>query len=75
MEGYHQYGVGSLPALYKKGCTRLAVIKFTSYLPMVGGSLRTPGTPSFSTTKTGRQDIAEILLKLVLNTKNQINSK
>jgi hypothetical protein len=26
-----------------------------------------------STTKTGRHDIAEILLKVALNTKNQIN--
>jgi hypothetical protein len=30
-----------------------------------------PGTPASSTTKTGRHDIAEILLKVVLNTKNQ----
>jgi hypothetical protein len=29
------------------------------------------GTPASSTTKTGRHDIAEILLKVVLNTKNQ----
>jgi hypothetical protein len=28
-----------------------------------------PGTPASSTTKTGRHDIAEILLKVVLNTK------
>ena len=33
-----------------------------------------PGTPSSSTTKTGCDDIAEILLKVVLNTKNQIKS-
>jgi hypothetical protein len=32
-----------------------------------------PGTPAYSTTKTGRPDIAEILLKVVLNTKNQAN--
>jgi hypothetical protein len=32
------------------------------------------GTPSSSTTKTGRHDIAEILLKVALNTKNQIKS-
>jgi len=30
-----------------------------------------PGTPASSTTKTGCQDIAEILLKVALNTKNQ----
>ena len=34
-----------------------------------------PDTPTFSTTKTDRHDIAEILLKLALNTKNQINYK
>jgi hypothetical protein len=33
-----------------------------------------PGTPASSTTKTGRHDIAEILLKVTLNTKNQIKS-
>jgi hypothetical protein len=32
---------------------------------MVGGS------PASSTTKIGRHDIAELLLKVVLNTKNQ----
>jgi hypothetical protein len=32
---------------------------------MVGGS------PASSTTKTGRHDIAEILLKMALSTKNQ----
>jgi hypothetical protein len=30
-----------------------------------------PGTPASSTTKTGRHDIAEILLKLALNIKNK----
>jgi hypothetical protein len=30
-----------------------------------------PGTPAYSTTKTGRHDIAEILLKVALNTKDQ----
>jgi len=29
------------------------------------------GTPASSTTKTGRHDIAELLLKVALNTKNQ----
>ena len=49
---------------YKKRVhsTRRCVIKFTSY------SL---GTPASSTTKTGRHDIAEILLKVTLNTINQ----
>jgi hypothetical protein len=34
-----------------------------------------PGTSVSSTTKTGRHDIAEILLKVALNTNNQINQK
>ena len=33
-----------------------------------------PRTPASSTTKTVRHDIAEILLKVALNTKNQIKS-
>jgi hypothetical protein len=37
---------------------------------MVGGSLRVLAS---STTKTGHHDIAEILLKVALNTKHQIN--
>jgi hypothetical protein len=32
------------------------------------------GTPASSTTKTGRHDITEILLKVALNTKNQNQS-
>ena len=31
-------------------------------------------SPASSTTKTGRHDIAEILLKVALSTKNQIKS-
>ena len=50
----------------KKGAldSQPQVIKFTSCLPMVGGF--SPGTPVSSTTKTGRHDIAEILLKVAL---------
>ena len=39
------------------------MIKFTTCFPMVGGW---PGTLASSTTKTGRHDIAEILLKVAL---------
>ena len=39
------------------------MIKFTTCFPMVCGC---PGTLGSSTTKTGRQDIAEILLKMAL---------
>jgi hypothetical protein len=34
-----------------------------------------PGSPASSTTKTGCHDIAEILLKMVLNTRNQQTEK
>ena len=37
---------------------------------MVGGSLRSR-TPASYTTKTGRHDIAEILLKVTSSTKDQ----
>ena len=43
---------------------------FVSDLQQVGGFL--PGTPLSSTNKTDRRDITEILLKLALDTKNQI---
>ena len=39
------------------------MIKFTTCFPMVSGCL---GTLVSSTTKTGRHDIAEILLKVAL---------
>jgi hypothetical protein len=32
-----------------------------------------PGNPASSTTKTGRHDVAEILLKVALNTKIKLN--
>ena len=49
------------------------VITFTSCLPMVGGSFRV--LQASATTKTGRHDITEILLKVALNTKKSIKSK
>jgi hypothetical protein len=47
------------------------VIKFTSCLAKFGGSLWV--LPTSFTTKTGHHDIAGILLKVALNTKNQIS--
>jgi hypothetical protein len=38
------------------------------------GAWFSPGIPASSTTKSGRHDIANILLKVALNTKNQIKS-
>jgi hypothetical protein len=51
---------------YKKGCTRLAVASDKVYQLLAHGRWFSPGTPASSTTKTGRHDIAEILLKVVL---------
>jgi hypothetical protein len=55
----------------KKGCTRLAVTSDKVYQLLAHGRWFSPGTPASSTTKTGRHDVAEILLKVALNTKNQ----
>jgi hypothetical protein len=44
------------------------------YQLLAHGRWFSPGTLAYSTTKTGRHDIAEILLKVVLNTINQIKS-
>jgi hypothetical protein len=59
---------------YKKGCTRLAATSDKVYQLLVHGRWFSLGTPASSTTKTGCHDIAEILLKVTLNTKNQIKS-
>jgi hypothetical protein len=57
----------------KKVCTRLAAASDKVYQLLTHGRWFSPGAPAFSTTNSGRHDIAEILLKVVLNTKNQIN--
>jgi hypothetical protein len=41
------------------------------YQLLAHGRWFSPGTPASSTTKTGHRDIAEIMLKVALNTKNQ----
>ena len=56
---------------YKKGCTRLAAASDKVYQLLAHGRWFSPGTPASSTIKTGRHDIADILLKVALNTKNQ----
>ena len=58
----------------QKGCTRFAAASDKVYQLLVHGRWFSPGTPASSTTKTGRHDIAEILLKVALNTINQIKS-
>ena len=56
---------------YKKRCTRLAVACDKVYQLLAHGRWFSPGTPACSTTKTDRHEIAEILLRVALNTKNQ----
>jgi hypothetical protein len=60
---------------YKKGCTRLTAASDNAYQLLAQGRWFSPGTPASSTTKTGRHEIADILLKLALNTKIQIHSR
>jgi len=55
----------------KKWCTRLTAASDKVYQLLAHGRWFSPGTPASSTTKTGRHDIAEILLKVALITKNQ----
>jgi len=59
----------------KKGCTRLAAASDKVYQLLAHGRWFSLGTRASSTTKTGRHDIAEILLKVALSTINQIKSK
>jgi hypothetical protein len=59
---------------YKKGCTQLAATSDKVYQLLAHGQWFSPRTLASSTTKTGRHDIAEILLKVVLNTINLIKS-
>jgi len=55
--------------LYKQSPTKTAASDKV-YQLLAHGQWFSPGTPASSTTKTGRHDIAEILLKVALNTKN-----
>ena len=56
----------------QKGCTWLAAASDKVYQLLVQGRWFSPDSPASSTTKTGRHDKAEILLKVALNTKIQI---
>ena len=55
----------------RKRCLRLTAASNKVNQLLAHGRWFSPGTPASSTTKTGRHDIAEILLKVALNTKNQ----
>jgi hypothetical protein len=56
---------------YKKGCTQLAAASDEVYQLLAHGRWFSPDNPASSSTKTGRHDIAEILLKVALNTINK----
>jgi hypothetical protein len=62
------HGLASSFVNYKKGCTRLAAASDKVY-PVV-----LSGYSGFFHHKTGHHDIAEILLKVALNTISQIKS-
>jgi hypothetical protein len=56
-------------------CTRLAGVSDKAYQLLFHGQWFSPGTPAFSTTKTGRQDIAENIAESAVkhNKSNQSN--
>ena len=75
MQAYHQYAwVRARLCKLQKGCTRLAAASDKVYQLLAHGRWFSLGTPASSTTKTGRYDIAEILLKVALKTP-KINKK
>jgi hypothetical protein len=59
---------------YKNWCTRLAGASDKAYQLLAHGRWLSLGTPASSTTKTGRHDIAEILLKVALKHQKSIKS-
>jgi hypothetical protein len=64
---------GFAPCFVDYNKTRLAAASDKVYRLLAHGRWFSPGTPASSTTKTGRHDIAEILLKVALNTINKYN--
>ena len=58
----------------QKRCTRLAAASDKVYQLLAHGRWFSLGTPASSITKTGRHDIAEILLKVELKHKKLIQS-
>jgi hypothetical protein len=55
--------------------SRFADASDKAYQLLARGRWFSPGTPASSTTKTGRHDRAEILLKVALNTKEKTKNK
>jgi hypothetical protein len=60
---------------YKKWCTRLTATSDKVYQLLAHGQWFSPGTLASSTTKTGRHDIVEILLKVAINNQKKNPSK
>jgi hypothetical protein len=60
-----------LHPLLKRSLYLLATVSDKVDQLLAHGRWFSPGTPASSTTKTGRHDIAEIFLKVALNTINQ----
>ena len=71
IQAYHQHSFVN----YKKGCTQLQAASDKVYQLFAHGRWFSSGTLASSTTKTGRHDRAEILLKVALNTIDQIKTK
>ena len=65
--------VGDRLCILQKRCTRLAAASDKVYQLLAHGGWFSPGTPAYSTNKTGHDDIAEIVLKVALSTLNQSN--
>ena len=68
------FGVRARLCELQKKCTPPAVTSDKVYQLLANVRWFSPGTPSSSTNKTCRHDIAEILLKVALNTKNSNQS-
>jgi hypothetical protein len=67
--------MGSRPVFvnYKKG-TRLAAANAKAYQLPAHGRRFSQGTPASCTSKNGCHDLADIFLKMALNTKHHSNS-
>ena len=71
IQAYHQYGVGSRTFCnLQKWCTRLAAASDEVYQLLTHGRWLSSGTPASTTSKAGRNDIAESGVKYSIS--NQI---
>jgi hypothetical protein len=66
--------IGKRTKELQKVCTRLTAASEKAYQLLAHDRWFSLGTPASSITRTCRHDIAEILLKVALNTINQIKS-